>query len=871
MPGRSVVVSPAALQKARIEREAEEARIREAAKAAEEARRKTRIPFVSSVFQNDVREMFETSEKCISSWAQQISSATEACMFEHANLVEQANSLVMNHVEAMCIADEAHNLEAAKLRAENAMLREQVSILTTTLPNLFQEVLLSAEKTGPRIIGSSAQAKKNHGIKSANSSKSSPTPAVGGVTTKPHALTQGGESMPLTLSTATAQNKRNSRVVPGGPTSLSGHTVKETAPGEPGSWQTIVAWVPSTLKAPESWQPLTADVVNSLGQIAAGKLPKTSEITLSSPHTTTIGPQHAFGIVPTTVRESVAVIPGEVVVDECETTKFPEDKDEKETEHEASEKRFEVDENWQRTKKSSTPEQGKKKSAVKRVVCKTASALLIEDEDEHIFAESKPPVWMVHPHSTRRMCWDVGSLMMVIYDFLTIPLFFFDIPENFFLIIMDWMSRLFWSFDVVWSCVTGISLGDGSVNMELRNIIVRYLKTWFLLDLLIVSSDWMEFVLTNVSMSKAGLLVKSSRAMRVIRVIRLMRLVRMRQVIDLVTERIQSDRLVLLVNNCKIVLFMLVFAHVSGCIWWGIGNRDFDGLTWAEHFKFKEKPVESQYLICLHWALMSLQGGMSEIAPMNGLERLYAVFHFVCSFMIAAIMVSVLTSNLTQSHIVRGHQSQCFMLLRTYLKQNSISNNLALRVQRSAQHAISGDVTPEGVELLNVVSEPLQIEMHFEMYSALLCEHPLFSQYNDECPQAMRRVCHCAMATVWLSHGDVVFSEGEPPSRPKVFFIVNGTAEYEDEDGEITILQEKQWVAEPSLWSKNWVHRGTFSVTSDLKLAILCGTTFANIANQYIAGGNFDPRDYAYEYVKHMCSLDEVNDLVRLPRDGVPS
>merc|ERR1719271_638624 len=110
---------------------------------------------------------------------------------------------------------------------------------------------------------------------------------------------------------------------------------------------------------------------------------------------------------------------------------------------------------------------------------------------------------------------------------------------------------------------------------------------------------------------------------------------------------------------------------------------------------------------------------MDEVRPAATVERLFAVILWIISFMGAAVVSSVLTSSLVQLHIIGGSQARQLSTLRKYLNQNSISKNLALRVQRSARHAISGDLSPDAVDLLAVVSEQLRLEMHFEMYAEL--------------------------------------------------------------------------------------------------------------------------------------------------------
>merc|ERR1712070_856224 len=107
---------------------------------------------------------------------------------------------------------------------------------------------------------------------------------------------------------------------------------------------------------------------------------------------------------------------------------------------------------------------------------------------------------------------------------------------------------------------------------------------------------------------------------------------------------------------------------------------------------------------------------------------------------------------------------------------------------------MSGDLTPEAVELLHVVSEPLRVEMHFEMYAGQLKVHPFFAQYMEEYPQSMRRICHCAMSTLLMDPGDVIFSEGEVPAQPKMYFVNKGRLAYNK--SEWGLYKDPQTIAE---------------------------------------------------------------------------
>lgn len=272
--------------------------------------------------------------------------------------------------------------------------------------------------------------------------------------------------------------------------------------------------------------------------------------------------------------------------------------------------------------------------------------------------------------------------------------------------------------------------------------------------------------------------------------------------------------------------------------------------------------LDIQYLLAFHWSLSMLQGGTEDILPQSLGERIYAVFLFIIAFMVAALMLSVLTSSLTQSHIIKGDMSQRVATLRKFLKQNEISSNLALRVQRSAQHAISGDLSAEAVELLQVVSDPLRAEMHYEMYTAVLRSHNFFNCFIDASYQGAKKVCHAAVSMLLLTCEDEIFVLDEVPDPPRMYFIVRGKCIYENEEEERIKLHEKQWIAEPSLWT-SWVHRGTFVAIEDAKIAAVNGKDFQDVMTTFSVSG-CDSRAYAAEFVEHMNQCSSVDDLTKV-------
>merc|ERR1712050_4194 len=161
--------------------------------------------------------------------------------------------------------------------------------------------------------------------------------------------------------------------------------------------------------------------------------------------------------------------------------------------------------------------------------------------------------------------------------------------------------------------------------------------------------------------------------------------------------------------------------------------------------------------------------------------------------------------------MVTMQQLTQFATLRSYLNANGISQSLSFRIHRSAQGALDDrrKNRPEtSVELLKLVSEPLKVELHHEIYSVSLICHPFFYYYDLACQVPMRQICHSAVIRKRLTHGDLLFTSGETPEHPHMFFLVAGELSYTQDNMRERAVHIGSWACEASLWT-TWVHHGT--------------------------------------------------------------
>jgi len=515
---------------------------------------------------------------------------------------------------------------------------------------------------------------------------------------------------------------------------------------------------------------------------------------------------------------------------------------------------FEVLPVWKRKKQSVASHLGSWISSVSQ-----RSFRHVEDEEDLVDS------CVIHPYHPARSFWDLASLFLVVYDMVMIPLSLFDLPETPFLEFMTWCTRLFWTADIPLTFFSGYVSSTGHIELQRSVIASRYLKTWLAADAIIVGMDWLELLISAILANIASVtrLGKASRIFRIIRMIRLLRIARMGDIINVLLEQFSSVRVRVLTHIIKLCTTMLAAGHFLACMWYGCGTINED-VNWLKEYEYEGAPFWDRYIMSYRWAIAQFGGGMDEVHPRSLEEQFYGLLAFISAFWSGAVFISMLTSSMTQLCIDGSQQNVQLNVLRQYLEQNKISKNLALRLKRNAHHALleRRKIIPEDcVELVSYISEPLRVELRFEIYSPPLKAHPFFMSYIRECPNVMKKVCHSAMSMCLVSAGDTVFFAGESPANPVLYFVNRGVMQYTAANSATLLVSEGSWLCEASLWT-TWTHCGNLSALQDCRLYKLDTREFQAISIQF-EHGDFHPVKYADKFVEALNAADpgDVTDM----------
>ncbi|CAK0856261.1 unnamed protein product [Prorocentrum cordatum] len=461
---------------------------------------------------------------------------------------------------------------------------------------------------------------------------------------------------------------------------------------------------------------------------------------------------------------------------------------------------------------------------------------------------------MVSPSSKKTIAREALGSLLLVHDFVMVPFHVFGPLLGAWETAMSWIARLFWTLDVPASFFAGYFKVQGSPEMRPGVVARRYARTWLAFDLLCLALDW-----TNCLGGGRLPVAHGFHLGHLGRFLRVARIARAVQSAKLWTDRLVRSEEVRLVGSILwSVVLMLGMAHFVACAWYANAAVGAEA-SWLRENGLRDATVMDHYAFALHWSLAQYPGEMI-LAPEGSSQRMFALVVVFLFFVAAAMFVSRITTSMTRLHILSSHQSKQFAELHRFLIDHRISRELAMRVHRNAEHALAmqkRNAPDSSIELFQMVSLDLQVDVHYEVHSPVLLQHPFFRNFMEVNSAAVRMICHTGASNFIQSPGDIVFSNGETPVLPRMLFVVEGSLYY-TRQRERKDVKEGQWLCEAVLWTR-WTHCGTLMARSDCRMLSITAQAFHKACEKF---PSLHPGEYADQFVHHLNEyLDDLTDM----------
>lgn len=170
---------------------------------------------------------------------------------------------------------------------------------------------------------------------------------------------------------------------------------------------------------------------------------------------------------------------------------------------------------------------------------------------------------------------------------------------------------------------------DDKLVLSHKMIVLHYLRTWFMVDLL------SSFPFDHVAFLIYGESGSSLRSLKLLRVLRLSRLLKLLQLLRLRRRMNDIDSvnhsLIAFTQLMNLIGRILLMAHVLACGWFMVNSCDEDpspdmitDLYWR---KCGGMDVLSRYLASLYYTIVTMMAiGYGDITGDDNGERIYALF-----------------------------------------------------------------------------------------------------------------------------------------------------------------------------------------------------------------------------------------------------
>lgn len=391
--------------------------------------------------------------------------------------------------------------------------------------------------------------------------------------------------------------------------------------------------------------------------------------------------------------------------------------------------------------------------------------------------------WMVGPMSVQRLSWDFLCAMLIFYDAVMLPLDAFlstksDTNRSVWYMSFEWCITIFWTLDIMMSLRTGVPVGS-AIEFKPRTVAYHYFTSWFVLDIIIVGSEWAARMTQFVENLNTA---RFTRVFRFARFLRLIRLGKLRRTTRKMQSTIFSNWYLLIFTVCKRGIGLGILVHYAACAWYYIGQKDPRGWVFRNNLSGGVAGSgTAAYFTACTWTFAQINGRTDRSMDNTVFEKAFVCFCAMFTVMFMTWFISSLTAHIVALQRVLEEEQKGLRLFARYLdshKTVSLQTAHFARYHIQTHMKVQTDVKDES-EILGYLPRSMQITLLHEVRAPIYRGHDFFKDLNEDFVQVARSLCMDAFHLLPARTKEIIFEAKEPIKH--MLFLEKGEYTYSNQ------------------------------------------------------------------------------------------